>query len=426
MTLKPSVYIIGYVKEARDMKFNSKRLPALGLKLVLPSFGVLALVVFSSIIMLEATKATVVFAEDGKEQTVKTHANTVGDLLEELGVDVGEHDFVSVREDEKLRNGLTIDYSEAKRVYLTVDDETHEHYTTLDTVEELFSEENLTITERDDISHNIDQKVFDDLHVVINKAFEVVIDDGGEEIKAWSTGDTVKNILNKHNIELEESDKVEPALDEKVMSDEQVSITRIDTETKSVEESVAFETETKNDNSLKKGKQKTVTQGKEGKLVKKFEVTYENGEEKDRKLVSEKMKNDPVNQVVAIGTKEEQKKNPKKKEPNLVTVSKSSSSDEPSGEVHHMVSTAYTVNCDGCDGRGITATGINLNNTPKVVAVDPNVIPLGSKVWVEGYGYAIAGDTGGAIKGNRIDLHVQSKSEAMGHGYQKRKVIVVK
>ncbi|GAA3326735.1 hypothetical protein GCM10020331_063860 [Ectobacillus funiculus] len=54
----------------------------------------------------------------------------------------------------------------------------------------------------------------------------------------------------------------------------------------------------------------------------------------------------------------------------------------------------------------MTATGIDLRKDPnmKLIAVDPKVIPLGSKVWVEGYGEAIAGDTGGAIKGNRIDV----------------------
>ena len=53
------------------------------------------------------------------------------------------------------------------------------------------------------------------------------------------------------------------------------------------------------------------------------------------------------------------------------------------------------------------------NPDVKVIAVDPKVIPLGSKVWVEGYGYAVAGDTGGAIKGNKIDLFMPSKSKHM-------------
>ena len=65
------------------------------------------------------------------------------------------------------------------------------------------------------------------------------------------------------------------------------------------------------------------------------------------------------------------------------------------------------------------------NPNLKVIAVDPNVIPLGSKVWVEGYGYAIAGDTGGAIKGNKIDVLVQSKQEAIQWGRKKVRIKVL-
>lgn len=85
----------------------------------------------------------------------------------------------------------------------------------------------------------------------------------------------------------------------------------------------------------------------------------------------------------------------------------------------YVTATAYTAYCNGCSGT--TATGIDLRKNPglKVIAVDPNVIPLGSKVHVEGYGYAIAGDTGGAIKGSKIDLFISSKSKALDYGKQK-------
>ncbi|MBZ9535092.1 LysM peptidoglycan-binding domain-containing protein [Cytobacillus oceanisediminis] len=85
--------------------------------------------------------------------------------------------------------------------------------------------------------------------------------------------------------------------------------------------------------------------------------------------------------------------------------------------------TAYTADCKGCSG--VTATGINLKDNPnkKVISVDPSVIPLGSTVYVEGYGTAIAGDTGGAIKGKKIDVHVATKSEALNWG---RKQVSVK
>ncbi|TMU87438.1 LysM peptidoglycan-binding domain-containing protein [Bacillus sp. BHET2] len=85
--------------------------------------------------------------------------------------------------------------------------------------------------------------------------------------------------------------------------------------------------------------------------------------------------------------------------------------------------TAYTADCEGCSGT--TATGVNLKENPdaKVIAVDPDVIPLGSKVYVEGYGYATAEDTGGAIKGNRIDVFISSQDQATDWG---RKSVNVK
>jgi len=87
--------------------------------------------------------------------------------------------------------------------------------------------------------------------------------------------------------------------------------------------------------------------------------------------------------------------------------------------------TAYTASCEGCSG--ITKTGVNIKDNPnkKVIAVDPSVIPLGSKVYVEGFGEAIAADTGGAIKGNRIDVFIPSEEDAMDFGVQKLTVTIL-
>ncbi|MFJ7737251.1 3D domain-containing protein [Lysinibacillus sp. NPDC097287] len=88
----------------------------------------------------------------------------------------------------------------------------------------------------------------------------------------------------------------------------------------------------------------------------------------------------------------------------------------PSGKTYTMRATAYTAYCKGCSG--ITANGTDLRSNPnqKVIAVDPRVIPLGTKVWVEGYGEAIAADTGGAIKGNKIDVFIPSDGQARNWG----------
>ena len=86
---------------------------------------------------------------------------------------------------------------------------------------------------------------------------------------------------------------------------------------------------------------------------------------------------------------------------------------------------AFTGNCNGCSG--VTTTGINLRKNPdiKVIAVDPDVIKLGTKVYVEGYGYAIAGDTGGGIKGNKIDVFFSSTSEAYKWGRKNVKIKIL-
>ncbi|MBP2076299.1 LysM peptidoglycan-binding and 3D domain-containing protein [Oceanobacillus polygoni] len=106
--------------------------------------------------------------------------------------------------------------------------------------------------------------------------------------------------------------------------------------------------------------------------------------------------------------------------------SEPSSEQSPEGETISVTATAYTAKCDGCSG--VTYTGVDLNSNPnaKVIAVDPNVIPLGSEVYVEGYGYATAADIGGAIKGDKIDLHVPTKEEAINWGAQQVNVTIVK
>ncbi len=91
-----------------------------------------------------------------------------------------------------------------------------------------------------------------------------------------------------------------------------------------------------------------------------------------------------------------------------------------------VTSTAYSANCKKCSG--ITATGLNLKKNPnlKVISVDPKVIKLGTKVYVQGYGYAVAGDTGGAMRGKKIDVFFPSKTKALQWGRKTVKVQILK
>lgn len=108
-----------------------------------------------------------------------------------------------------------------------------------------------------------------------------------------------------------------------------------------------------------------------------------------------------------------------------VTVSSAKEEPESYGAEMTVTATAYTAYCAGCSGT--TAYGIDLRANPnqKVIAVDPRVIPLGTRVWVEGYGEAIAGDTGGAIKGNKIDVFIPSHDNAIAWGVKEVKLRVI-
>lgn len=94
-----------------------------------------------------------------------------------------------------------------------------------------------------------------------------------------------------------------------------------------------------------------------------------------------------------------------------------------SGREMTVTATAYTAYCAGCSGTTYTGIDLRANPNQKVIAVDPSVIPLGSRVWVEGYGEAIAGDIGGAIKGNIIDVFLENKQDAYNWG---RKTVKIK
>lgn len=134
---------------------------------------------------------------------------------------------------------------------------------------------------------------------------------------------------------------------------------------------------------------------------------------------------EPVNKVAVASTVA--RSSPPSDTSDKPKVTASSSIVEPasSGEEMTVTATAYTAYCEGCTGT--TAYGIDLRANPdqKVIAVDPRIIPLGTKVWVEGYGEAIAGDTGGAIKGNKIDVFIPSYDHAIAWGVKEVKIKVI-
>lgn len=364
---------------------------------------------FSAWVLFDATKVEVVLAAGGDEQTVKTHVKTVGELLDELGIDVGKHDHLSHEEEVELRDGMEIEFKEAVKVLLTIDGVTEKYYSTVDTVGEFLDSESIELSEHDEVSHDLSASMEEDTEIIVKSAFKIKVKDGGKKAKYWATGGTVKDLLVANDIKLNKHDKIKPSLDEEINQDTKISIIRVEKKKEEKEESIPYETEERKDNSMEKGTSKVIEAGQKGEALKTYEVVYENGKEVKRKLITEKVIKESKKEIVAIGTKEVPKV------ASGPTPSKGTNAPGGDGKVMIMEATGYGADCRGCSG--ITATGINVKKNPniKVISVDPRVIPLGSRVWVEGYGEAIAGDTGGAIKGNRIDVLLPSEAYAAKH-----------
>ena len=381
-------------------------------KLVIFSASFLVFVAALGIFMYEGTKKTVALTLDGQERVIKTHANTIQDLFNDLDISLRSEDYLSLAVNTKVKDNLSIVWKPAKQVEVIQDQEKKTYWTAADTVKDFLKEQNIVVNEHDKLNLNPDAKLKKDMKIAIQRAFSLKLVVGGKEQDVWSTSTTVADFLSQQGITLNELDRVEPELKQTVTKDDVINVIRVEKVTDVVEEPINFAIITKNDSNLEKGKQKVVSQGQEGLLSKHYEVILENGKEVSRKLVSEKKVKEKQDKVVAMGTK-------------VIVAQVSRGESEPAGKEFYVTSTAYTANCSGCSGR--TATGINLRANPniKVIAVDPSVIPLGTKVYVEGYGYAIAADKGSAVKGYKIDVFFPSTSDAYRWGRKRVKIKIL-
>ena len=160
------------------------------------------------------------------------------------------------------------------------------------------------------------------------------------------------------------------------------------------------------DSTLEKGVERVVEEGQDGSKLVTVSVTFADGVEVSAKQVSEKSVSPAKPQIIQVGTR------------NTVETSRGAMR---FSRVEMMEATAY-LPTDGSEA-GITATGVKAGHG--IVAVDPGHIPLGTRVYVEGYGVALAADVGGDINGDRIDLCMESYSDAMRFGRRSVKVYVL-
>ena len=305
---------------------------------------------------------------------------------------------------------LTMGFSTAlgNDVELNINGKTKTVFTYEKTVGDFLKKEGIVLKNKDLVSPSIDKEIDKDMKITISSPKSYHIKDGNKTLIAEASGYTVADVLDNLNIKLNKLDRVSLPLDEIAKEGMEVKIDRVVVENLDNKIEIPFETESRENNDMFEGEKKVITKGEVGQKTESLKNTYVNGVLETTEVLKSEITKDPVKEVVEVGTKKGTQA-PNGKNAKRVIV---------------MQATAY-------DPTAGSKTAVGTRARVGAVAVDPRVIPLGSKLYIESmdgfasYGYATAEDTGGAIKGNRIDLFYNSNAEANRFGRRNVKVYVL-
>ena len=257
---------------------------------------------------------------------------------------------------------------------------------------------------------------------LLNKDITLVVDGKEKEISTFKSN--VEDLLVAENIKYDSNDIISQDLSTKLSDKMRIEVINVTEEIIKESKEVPFDVTVVEDNDLLKGETKVEEEGQTGKNELVYKITYHNGKAVEKTFLEEIVSTEPVNKVVKKGTKVEEVKvassrgESTRRPVSANNTNSNSTSSSSRGKHISVVATAYT-------GHGITATGTK----PKwgTIAVDPSIIPYGTKVYIPQFNKTfIAEDCGGAIKGNKIDIYMNDETSVRNWGRKTIDIYIVK
>ena len=279
------------------------------------------------------------------------------------------------------------------------------YQTSAGTVGAFLTERDVRLGRGDTVAPGWGEPLTDGTQVTIRRAVPISLTVGSQSHVVRTVPTTVRQLLAAQHVRLGPYDEILPPIDSRLDADARVRVVRVAMWTAHVRQNISARVRTRIDASLPAGHLVTVARGRAGIRETTFRYVRRDNAAPTRFALASRIVREPQTRVIVRGVATYA---------SLAHVAEQGFAKAVSfaGHAIRMIATAYTAGCYGCSG--ITASGVRAGFG--IIAVDPRVIPLGTKLFVPGYGRAVAGDTGGAIVGNRVDLGMNTQHEAMSFG----------
>lgn len=368
-----------------------------GRALALLAGGLMGLCGFFGWYMAEGRYCVITVNDDGAVQQVRTKEGSVQDALAVAGVALTPEDIVSVDLSQRPEEGLQVTIARAREIDITEGDQTTHVRLANGTVQGALELAGIAVDKDDLVTPALHTDITEDTAITIVRAKNMTVKTKDASVSVRLAEGTVQDALNKAGITYDPKDEISPSLDTPISEGLQIVLTTVDVKTETKTYSVAYKTIEQKSSSLAKGKTKVSREGKEGVRTVVEQVTYKDGQEAGRKVISDEITTAPVNKVVLVGTK--------------VSTNSDVENLPAGGPSADMI--ARTVVVDQITAYTHTGNRTATGKWPKVgmCAVNPKVFPYGTRFYIPGYGYAVAEDTG-ANDSSAVSIDVFMDTEA--------------